>query len=491
MTLEQTKARLAKVVRELAQLSQETSWVEFKENNAKPEEIGEYLSALSNSATLEEQEHGYLIWGVRDSDHEIVGTGVDPAVAKHGNEDLYAWLLRGLSPQVHFRFEELLIDGQRVVLLQVERATHEPVKFNGAAWIRIGSYKKRLDQNPDYARRLWQAFETTPYELRAAAENLTSEEVTTLIDYPAYFDLMKRSLPAQANQILHMLAADRMIVKRPGDGWNITNLGALLFAKNLDNFPVLARKAPRVVQYADNSRIETIKEQVGRRGYASGFSGLLEYINNLLPSNEVIEKALRTTVSMYPDLAVRELVANALIHQDFSLRGTGPLIEIFKSRVEISNPGKPLVDPDRFIDIPPRSRNEALAAVMRRVGICEERGSGWDKVAFEIEFHQLPAPRIAVTEDHTKVTLYAYQSLNEMNREDRIRAIYLHAALRYVNGERVTNTSIRERFNIDTHNSARASRLIKEALDAGFIELRDPEAPPKLRDYVPFWAARS
>jgi predicted HTH transcriptional regulator len=192
---------------------------------------------------------------------------------------------------------------------------------------------------------------------------------------------------------------------------------------------------------------------------------------------------------MYPDLALRELVANALIHQDFSITGTGPTIEIFDDRIEITNPGKPLVNPDRFIDSPPRSRNEQIASHMRRGGICEERGSGWDKICFHIELHQLPAPLIEVTDNHTRVVLFGHRNLNEMDRTDRVRAIYLHACLKYVNRQKVTNTTVRDRLGIDAHNSAKASRLIKEAIDDGRIAPRDETAAKKLMEYVPWWAA--
>lgn len=117
---------------------------------------------------------------------------------------------------------------------------------------------------------------------------------------------------------------------------------------------------------------------------------------------------------MYPPLAIRELVANALIHQDFNLTGTGPMIEIFSDRIEITNPGVPLIDTLRFIDEPPISRNEILASLMRRLNICEERGSGIDKVIFQVEMFQLPAPDFQVTSNHTKAILYAPKDLAGM-----------------------------------------------------------------------------
>lgn len=75
-----------------------------------------------------------------------------------------------------------------------------------------------------------------------------------------------------------------------------------------------------------------------------------------------------------------------------------------------------------------------------------------------------------------------------MDKEDRNRAVYLHACLRYVQREFMTNTSLRERFGIDMKNSATASRLLKDGLAAGLIRLADPDAAPKLRRYVPHWA---
>jgi predicted HTH transcriptional regulator len=202
-------------------------------------------------------------------------------------------------------------------------------------------------------------------------------------------------------------------------------------------------------------------------------------------------KALRRDVPMFPALAVRELVANALIHQDFSLTGTGPVIEIFDERLEITNPGDPLVEPDRFLDSPPRSRNEALASLMRRLHICEERGSGIDKVVSQVELYQLPPPLFEVWSESTRVVLFAPRPLDQMDKEERLRACYWHACLKYVRREQVTNTTIRERFGIEEQNRASASRLLGDAVSAGFLILRDPDSSRSQRQYLPWWAAAS
>jgi ATP-dependent DNA helicase RecG len=489
MTTEHPADYLVSLARELCRLTKETEWLEFKVNDVEPEDIGEYISALSNSAALAGKAFAYLVWGVADHDHAIVGTTFDPHSAKVGNEELENWLLRLLSPKIHFHFFEVMVDGKSVVLLEIERAFRHPVQFRGQELVRVGSYKKKLKDFPEKERALWRIFDRTPFEDGVAAERIPADRVLGLLDYPSYFDLLKRPLPENRPGILEALSADALIRSDDAGGWSITNLGAILFAKKLEDFRPLRRKAVRVIQYRGTNRLETVRERVGAKGYASGFEGLIGFINGLLPSIEVIGQALRQTVTVFPEPAVRELVANALIHQDFFITGTGPMVEIFEDRIEITNPGAPLVDTDRFVDTAPKSRNEALASLMRRMGICEERGSGWDKVVAATEVYQLPAPLIEVPGDSTRVVLFAPRPLSKMDKADRVRAVYLHACLRYVSHEHLTNASVRQRFGIEPKNIATASRVIREAVEAGVIVPYDPGAAPKLMRYVPVWAA--
>src|SRR3990172_8806251 len=146
---------LVGLVRELRKLPHETEWVEFKVDNADPQDLGEYLSALANAAALSGKAFAYVVWGVEDTAHRAVGTTFSPATARKGNEALESWLLRLLQPQVEFRFTELDIDGQRVVLLEIAAAASRPVRFAGTEFIRVGSYKKLLKDFPEKERALW------------------------------------------------------------------------------------------------------------------------------------------------------------------------------------------------------------------------------------------------------------------------------------------------------------------------------------------------
>ena len=488
MIINRSKDFLISLLNELRNLSNETEWVEFKYQNDTPDEIGEYLSALANSAALTGKVAAFMVWGIDDLTHKILGTTFTPSLKKVGNEELENWLLRLLSPKINFHFHELDIDGSRIVLLEIGVAFRHPVQFKNIEYIRVGSYKKKLKDFPEKERDLWRVFDQTPFEKEVAADNLPSEAVLKYLDYPAYFDLLNIPLPEYRDGILASLASDEMIEESEGGKWNIMNLGAILFAKNLSDFKNLKRKAVRVILYKGNSRVETLKEQVGTKGYASGFEGLVNFISNLLPGNEVIEQAFRREVPMFPEIAIRELIANAIIHQDFHSTGTSPMIEIFDRRMEISNPGQPLVKTERFLDSPPKSRNEALASFMRRVGICEERGSGVDKVVFQTEFYQLPAPIFETTQSHTRAILFAHKALRDMDKEERIHATYLHSCLRYVQRDFMTNSTLRERFGIDSKNSAMASRIIKDALLAKQIRVYDETVGSRAKKYLPGWA---
>jgi predicted HTH transcriptional regulator len=480
---------LVGLLHELRSLPKETEWVEFKHNNSNADEIGEYISALANSAALCGKVHAYVAWGVDDATHELISTNFHPSGFKIGNEELESWLLHLLQPRIHFRFSEFQVDGKDVSLLEIQRADHRPVQFKGVEYIRVGSYKKKLKDYQEKERALWRVFDVTPFEQQVAAEHLDPGEVLQLLDYPSYFRLLDTPLPENRDAILTRLADDHMIEPGRGGSWNIFNLGAVLFASDMSRFGHLGRKALRVIEYDGDGRIRTKREYQGHMGYAAGFEGVIGFLKGMLPENEVIGDALRRSVPMYPELAIRELIANVIIHQDFTMTGTGPMVEVFNRRLEITNPGEPLVDTMRFLDTPPQSRNEALASFLRRIGICEERGSGIDKIVFQTEFYQLPAPLFEVLQKHTRAVLFAHTPFAEMDKADRIRACYLHACLQFVQRRQMTNTTLRERFGIEEQNRAQVSRVIGDALDAGLIRSHNPESGSRRHaSYVPCWA---
>lgn len=488
MSITRSTEYIISLINELLKQPNETEWLEFKHNNYDNEMIGEYISALSNSAALNGKTNAYMIWGVDDKTHDILGTTFKPSTAIKGNEALENWLLRLLTPKIDFKFYEVEIKENNVVLLEIAPANINPVMFSGVEYIRLSSHKKKLKELPEKERELWRVFDRVPFEKQIAVDNIDDSDVLNYLEYTKYFELLKLPLPENRQAILESLANDDLIKKAPNGKYSITNLGAILFAKNLNSFSNLKRKAIRVIQYKDNTKFETIKEREGNKGYAVGFEGLIDYINNILPSNEIIKQVFRENIRMYPELSIREIVANAIIHQDFFQTGSSVMIEIFSNRFEVTNPGTPLVDTERFLDSPPKSRNEALASFMRRIGVCEERGSGIDKIVMQSEFYQLPAPIFETTNEHTVAILFAHKELKDMDKSDKTRACYQHASLRYIQRDYMTNTSLRERFAIDKKNISMVSKIINETLKEKKIYIYDESVGTKARKYIPWWA---
>lgn len=457
------------------QVLSEHQRLEFKEAKTQFDNrrLYEYCVALANEGG------GYLLLGVADEPpRSVVGTQAfsDP-VAMAGK----------LFQAVGFRvdIEEVAHPDGRVLVF------HIPSRPRGTAYHLDGKYLMRsgkalVPMSEDQLRRIFAEGEPDWLEEHSKT-GLDAQQVVESLDTQTFFELLKLPYPTEQAGVIDRLARERLVDENGGTH-AIRRLGALLLAKRLDDFPDLARKAPRVVVYTGTSKLETRLDQTWTKGYAVGFQGLVYFIIAQLPQNEVIEDALRKEVKLVPEIVIRELVANALIHQDFAMGGASVMVEIYSNRVEISNPGEPVVPVERFID-GYQSRNEHLADLMRRMGICEEKSSGIDRVVQTAEVYQLPAPDFRAGHRRTHVTIYGPRDFEEMDREDRIRACYQHCALKWVISERMTNQSLRDRFHLAESKSALVSQIIAATIEAGLIKPDEKVGTSrKYARYLPFWA---
>lgn len=449
--------------------------MEFKEAKTQFDnrKLYEYCVALANEGG------GHLLLGVSDKPpRPIVGTSAfnDPVA-----------MAEKLFEAVGFRVDIEAVahpDGRVLVF-------HIPSRPRGTAYHLDGKYLMRAGEalvpmSEDQLRRIFA--EGGPDWLEEnSKQGLDGQQVVELLDTQTFFELLKLPYPTEQAGVLDRLVKERLI-DSPDGSFAIRRIGALLLAKKLADFEELARKAPRVVVYTGTSKLETKLDQVGTKGYAVGFQGLVQFIMGQLSQNEVIEDALRKEVKLVPEVVIRELVANALIHQDLAMTGVSVMVEIYANRVEISNPGEPVVPVDRFID-GYQSRNERVADLMRRMGICEEKSSGIDKVVRAAEVYQLPAPDFRAGLRRTVVTIFGPKPFDEMDRDDRTRACYQHCALKWVMSERMTNQTLRERFHLPESKVTSVSQVIAAAIEAGMVKADEKVGGSrKFARYLPFWA---
>lgn len=376
-------------------------------------------------------------------------------------------------------------DGRVLVFEIPSRPLGHPLEIGGRYLMCAGD--ALVPMSPDRLRAI--IAEGDPeFTERLAVTGLDEAAVVSLLDVQGYFDLRQRPLPSTRAEIIDALAS-RRYVARSADGLAITNLGALVLAKRLSDFDAVSRKGVRVIVYDGITKllVRDGKDRTFDIGYGVGFERLVDEIHAETPASEEIRAALRQTVYAYPKKALREILGNALAHQDLTERGTGVVVEIYDDRVEVINPGLPLLPIDRFID-ENQSRNERLADSLRQLGVCDERGHGMDAVVHHIEAHQLPPYQCRLGTRHTTVDLSRYKGLGKLSPEERVQAVYQHCCLRFVTNQITNNESVRARFKIEKQNAAQASRLLREALEAQRIKAVDPEAETKLLRYVPYWA---
>lgn len=449
--------------------------LEFKEAKLQYDyrKLCQYCVAIANEGG------GFLILGISNKPpRRVVGTKASLDAIGQAQK-----LFETLGFRVDI--EEVQHPDGRVVVFEI------PSRPRGTAYHLDGAYLMRsgealVPMSEDQLRRVFAEGKPDWVEAHTKA-NLSAQDVVELLDTQTFFELLKLPYPTERAGVIERLEHERVIDK-VDESYSIRRLGALLLAKRMEDFPELGRKAPRVVVYTGTTKLETRLDQVGVKGYAVGFQGLVRFVMAQLPQNEVIKDALRAEVKLVPEVAIRELVANALIHQDLTMTGASVMIEVFSNRLEISNPGEPIVPVERFID-GYQSRNERLASLMRRMGICEEKSSGIDRVVHTAEVFQLPAPDFRVANSRTLVIIYGPRKFADMDRDDRVRACYQHCALKWVMSERMTNQTLRERFRLAEGKSAVVSQIIGAAIESGLVKADETVGGSrKFARYLPFWA---
>jgi len=454
--------------------NEEDENLEFKEarDSFPNDTLCKYYIGIANEGG------GKLILGVKDKTKEIVGSN---AFLNLG--EIRSFLHNTIKMRIEA--QEITIEEKRVVVFEIpSRPRGIPLSFKGRYLMRVG--EELLSMTHEQMQKIFDEVKKDIL-LEKATSLLQGGDVIELLDTQSFFELFELPYPNNQNSVLEKLKSEELIVEK-GNGFIITKLGALLFAKDLTLFDEVKYKGVRVITYKGNTKFETIRDLQGKKGYATSFENLIAYISSQIPANEVIEKDLRKTVNVYPDIAIRELVANAIIHQDFSISGTRVTIGIYDDRIEIENPGQPIIDEKRFID-GYRSRNGTLTDIMRRIGVCEEQGSGVDKVIFNVEAYQLPAPDFRVSETHTTAVLFTPIPFDKISKSDKIRATYQHCCLKCVSNEKMSNESLRSRFDIDNRQAYITSRIIKDTLKNNLIKLEAPESKSKrYSQYIPYWA---
>ena len=445
----------------------------------KSERLAQHLSAFANL-----KGGGILVYGVHNDGtcFDLTKEEIDKIIQTLGNI-----AQNNLVYPIPIEHSVMEFEGHALLFVYIPEQSDKPVYLRGKDI--YSSYHRSAGQTVKMSKNQVKALIATSqgitFEQLIAKDNLTKDEVLQYLNFKALYRILDKNIPQSTDAIIERLA-DYHLCNYNGRSWNITNLGAILFANHLQDFPSMAGHEVIVRKYVGTNNQQQAFEQHGVHGYVVGFEGLIDFIM----SNTSIEKidVSREAIPIYPRVAIREFVANALVHQDFGITGMPVTIEIFSNRLSITNAGAPLNDINRLIDLPPQSRNEQLAQMMFTLGICERRGSGIDRAIAAVEKMYLPPVKFSKSEQHTRVFIFPQKSLKDMTKQEKISACYQHACLVYEDGENINNQSVRERFELTKNESSIASRILSDTMEAGLIKPADIEtASKKYMTYIPYY----
>lgn len=363
------------LVDRLRAMPSETEWFEFKRDRYESQQIGEYLSALANSACLANQPRGYLVFGVDNVSHDVVGTSFDPNTAKgKGNQDLLPWLSAGLQPNTGIEAHVAQYPTGRVVMLEVGPANGVPVSFYGGAHVRVGSSKTALRNHPEKARAIW----TRGSDWSAG---VCKEASLDALDPEALAKAREQFVAkhhAQAGEVGgwdDRTFLNKARVLRQGQ---VTNAAILLLgrAESAALLSPAVAKISWILKDAENRELDY--EHIGPPFLLAG-DRLLKRIRNLtvraLPSGTLFPKE----IDQYDAWVVREALHNAVAHQDYRRHGRIVVVE-FPDRLLVHNVGDFLPgDVETVIrqDAPPANyRNPFLADAMVELNLIDTQGGG-------------------------------------------------------------------------------------------------------------------
>lgn len=367
--------KLKDIINDLRKRNFESTWYDFKENKYNPDEIGQYISALSNAALLANSDFGYLIWGIKDAyPHDVCGTTFNYE-QEVNHEGLEHYLARSLSPKIHFSFNELTIDNKRVVVLKIPSAKEYLTSYKDERYIRIGSSKESLRRYPEREAALWFAINHKDKSLETIESDYQELTFNSLINYYATKGI---------NLNLNTFKENLGLLTSSGQ----YNLLAQLLSDN-------SQINIRVAIFAGKTKADpmfSVKE-FGKMNLLLSLEKVLDYGDtfNIPQANERDRIVERKDVDLFSLDAYREAVINAFVHNDWTALNA-PMFTFYSDRIEILSHGplSPKLSIEDFYKGKSEPINRKLSDIFLQLHLSERTGRGvpiildnYGKEAFE------------------------------------------------------------------------------------------------------------
>lgn len=390
----------------------ETEWLEFKSNRYEPNALGEYLSALANSASLLGKPRAYLAFGIEDRTHMVVGTTFDPAAEKgSGNQLLPLWLSLGLQPNVGFESYPFDYNGKRVVLFEINPAFDRPVKFCGKAFIRDGTSKTELGKYPEKERQIWNRRVDWSAQIceRATLADLDNEAVVKARKE------FTTKYPAQAGEVAVWDDATFLNKAKVAIQGRVTHAALLLLGKP-ESATLLNPAVARISWLLKNERNEELDYQHYDPPFLLAGDRIMARIRNLTVRELPGGTLFPIEMTQYDPWVIREALHNCIAHQDYGLRGRIQVVEtpdaLLLTNVGSFLPGsvEKVIRQDAPLEI---YRNPFLAEAMVNLNLIDTQGGGIKKMFLKQRSRFFPMPDYDLTQLERVMVRLAGRILDE------------------------------------------------------------------------------
>jgi ATP-dependent DNA helicase RecG len=386
------QGELERLLDELRALPRENEWVEFKRDYHKSDLIGEYISALSNSACLHAKDKGYLVFGIEDETHDVKGTHFKPKQKKVGNEELENWLCTHLNPRIDFAVYEFLYKSKPIVMFEIDATVTYTVKFNSVAYIRVGSQKRKLSDYPEKEKKLWNRLQLIDWSSQVI-EGASLNDLDPKAIFKAREEY-KRKAPQYGDDVDNW--DDLTFLNKAGvtkDG-EITNTAIILLGRPESSHYL----SPAVAEVSWILKGESENTKAGHHfgpPLILNVERILGKIRNLSFKYLPDAKLFPVEINQYDNWVIREALHNCIAHRDYEMHGGITIIET-PDELKFENTGGFI--PGSVEEVIRRNapadvyRNWFLAQAMDKLNMIERLGGGIYKMYTSQKERYLPLP---------------------------------------------------------------------------------------------------
>jgi predicted HTH transcriptional regulator len=437
--------------------SPEGKTLEFKRDLSSPRPLLKTLVAFANTAG------GRLVVGIAD-DRSVVGV-TNPLDEE---ERLCSLIADSIVPRLLPNVELMTVEGKTLLMVEVFVSSARPhwLKSEGpeeGVYVRLGSTTRQAD--PALVAELHRSTEGVGFD-----EMPMPDLPQDALDLAAARDLFDETNTLDTQSLRTL----RLLTEHQGQ-WVPTKGAVLLFGKTREQyFPDAWVQCGR---FSGIDKAQIFDHQDIHESLPAAVERVMLFLKKHAMRGADFSGVRRKDVWSIPLLLLREAVVNALVHADYSQRGAPIRIAFFDDRIEIENPGilLPGMTVEDMRQGVSKIRNHVIARVFRELNLIEQWGSGVRRMFREAKEQGLPEPEIMEIGLRLRVVVHLAQAIPAEQVTEQVTE-QVKRLLDCLKSRPLSTQEAMECLQL-AHRPSFLANYLRPALDAGFVEMTQPDSP--------------